>query len=301
MPEDFGQTQTHRVPPGAGAERLDRYAAGIFPRLTSRKQAWKAVRRGELCVNQQYAVPNRPVAPGDVLSYRAPVRCGKIFALDLEVVYEDDSLAVVRKPAGFPVSGNAFRTIENALPRSLAPSASDDALSRPRPVHRLDASTTGLLLVAKRMCTLAALGRQFEQQAVRKRYRGIVVGRLQGRGTIDEPIDGRAALTEYRAVEHTPSVHTDWITTLDLFPKTGRTHQLRRHLAGLGHALAGDRLYGEYGAVYRGKGLFLAAVGLEFRHPETANTLTVRIPEPSKFESYRRREARRWKRRSPGK
>jgi 23S rRNA-/tRNA-specific pseudouridylate synthase len=147
--------------------------------------------------------------------------------------------------------------------------------------------------VAKTGQAIVSLSRQFEDKTIAKTYRAICLGRLEGKGTIDAPIDGRSASTRYVAVAHTRSLTTDWVTTVDLFPATGRTHQLRLHLAGLGHPILGDRQHTE-GKVLRGKGLFLAAIALAFHHPDDGRPVRVDVPEPDKFASFRDREERRW-------
>lgn len=289
--------EVHVVPDEVGRLRLDRYAQGALRALATVKQAHKAARRGELLLNGEPCEPSRYVRPGDRLELlrigRPPPRP---FEQRLEVAHEDGAMAVVVKPPGLLVSGNHRRTVENALPFNLGPSSAPDALQWPRPVHRLDRRTGGLLVVARSAAARAELGRMFAERLVTKRYRALAVGRLEGEGTVDEPVEGRAAVTRYRAVEHTRCLRSDWLTTVDLHPTTGRTHQLRRHLAHLGCPVLGDDLYGIEGKVLRRAGLFLWALGLRLSHPLTGETLDLSIPEPDKFGSHRRREQRRWER-----
>ncbi len=286
---------SHTIPEAAASVRLDTYAAEVFDLLPSRKAAKKAAERGDLLIDGEPAAPNQAVRPGQTLelldSDRPPPPA---YDLPLTIVFEDDWLAVIEKPAGIPVSGNYPRTVRRALLANLAVSPLPDALPWPHPVHRLDAPTGGLLMIAKTAAAMVELSRLFQTRNVQKRYRAIVAGRLDSSGTVNEDLDGRPAETEYRPVEHTRSLHTDWITTVDLWPHTGRTHQLRRHLAGLGHPIAGDQQYGQSGHVLKGKGLFLWAVELAFRHPFTQEDLRLTVTEPPKFETYRHREARRW-------
>ena len=140
-----------------------------------------------------------------------------------------------------------------------------------------------------------SLGRQFQERQVRKRYRAILVGRLEDSGTIDTALEERAARTRWAAVRHDRSLHCQWLTTVDLWPETGRTHQLRRHMAQLGHPVLGDDLYTE-GRVLQRSGLFLAAVELQLTHPRSGEPLHFVLPEPSKFVTFREREERRWSR-----
>ena len=288
-------TATHVVPAEAGGPRLDAYAAAVFEELPSRQSAKKALKRGDLLLNGGQGQPHQPVEPGQLLELLLPTSpLVPIYVLHFPVVLEDDCLAVVHKPPGIPVSGNYARTIQRALPANLRSSTARDALPWPRPVHRLDAPTGGLLLVAKTASALVGLSRQFQQRHVHKHYRAVVEGRLDGEDDVNTPIEAMQACTHYRGVGHTRSLHTGWVTTVDLWPRTGRTHQLRRHMTWLGHPVVGDSCYGDSGRTLRGKGLFLWAVGLRLTHPHTGVWLDVHIDEPPKFHSYRQREARRW-------
>ena len=293
----MSREDTHVVPGEVERIRLDRYAHRAFGALASVKQAHKAARRGDLRLNGQPCEPSRFVQAGDRIDLlrigRPPPRP---YELRLDVVHADDALAVVIKPPGLPVSGNQHRTVENALHFTLGESAADDALEWPRPVHRLDRRTGGLLVVARSAAARVELGRMFEERRVNKRYRALAGGRLEGEGTVDEPVEGRSAVTRYRAVEHTRCLRSGWLTTVDLHPSTGRTHQLRRHLAHLGAPVLGDDLYGIEGQILRRSGLFLWALGLRLPHPLGGDPLELSIPEPAKFGTHRAREIRRWER-----
>ena len=113
-------------------------------------------------------------------------------------------------------------------------------------------------------------------------------------GVIDEPIDDRSASTRYSVINVTRSLRSGWITTLDLHPLSGRTHQLRRHLAHLRHPIVGDQQYGVVGHILRSKGLFLWATELAFEHPLSKKSLIFSINEPQKFDRLRQREENRW-------
>jgi len=144
------------------------------------------------------------------------------------------------------------------------------------------------------------LGVEFEQRNVRKRYRAIVVGNVKNnKGICSTSIDGKKATTEWVVVSRTKSLHSDWITTMDLFPKTGRKHQLRIHCASeMGHPIVGDKMYTKNKKVLcHHKGLFLRALELTFSnvfHHETGKCLHVEIPEPHKFQMYRSKEEARY-------
>jgi len=287
--------ETHIVPEGAARSRLDQYAFNVFDLLATKKGARKAIKRGEIRVDGKISDPHNWIKPGQHIELidgeRNPPRP---FRFPLRIEYEDDWLAVVEKPPGYPVNGNRHRTIENALIFNLKESSQRDALKWPRPVHRLDNSTGGLLVAAKTKIALARLGQQFQYREVQKRYRAIVIGRLEGRACIKEPLDEREAETRYSSVEHVPSLRNNWLTLIDLWPKTGRTHQLRRHLANIGYPILGDKLYGLEGEILRGKGLFLWAVEISFTHPKKDEKLTIIIKEADKFSSFLKREKRRW-------
>ena len=271
--------------------RIDRLAAERFG-LPSRSQARKMIKRGELLLDGEPVEPSRFVKDGDRIQLLRPAKLPPTWELELTVVHVDDDLAAVLKPPGPVVSGNRFRTVEHALPFNLGPSPAPDALVLPRPVHRLDARTSGLLLVARSASALVELGRRFQRREVSKRYRAILSGRLEGEGLVDTPLEGREARTRWRAVRHDPSLHVDWITTVDLYPETGRTHQLRRHMASLGRPVLGDELYTD-GPVLRSAGLFLFAAELKLLHPRTDAPLHLELPEPAKYETFRARERRR--------
>jgi len=221
-------------------------------------------------------------------------RVPRTFYLPMDVVYEDDDLAVVNKPPGVEVSGNKFKTVENALSHNLVKSSAPDALPWPRPVHRLDYSTSGLLLIAKTARAQVYLGRQFERRDVKKLYCAVVTGRPEPEGKIETPIAGLPAISRFKTVRTVRSLRSDELSLMELSPLTGRTHQLRIHMASLGHPIAGDQKYGPEGAVLRGKGLFLAAVQLRFFHPASEEELRVQIELPHKFSSLLEREQRRW-------
>ena len=214
--------------------------------------------------------------------------------MDIKIVFEDEHLAVINKPAGIVVSGNKFRTIENALLHNLQTSSQPDALTSPRPVHRLDALTSGLLLIAKTRSVRRILGEMLSSKNISKLYRTIVIGKTPEKGSVNSPVNGQQAITEYSLLKNVHSLKCGWISFLELKPLTGRTHQLRIHLSGLGFPILGDKLYGQKETLFLGKGLFLSAVGLKFQHPVTKKILELCIKEPNKFRIHLEREERRY-------
>ena len=283
--------QSHIVPGSAERSRFSEYAIGLFPPLNSRNAVKKTIKKGRLLLNGITAQTGSWVTPGSTIDLISDTENpGPEYRLELKKLYEDDHIAVIMKPAGVPVNGNFFKTIENALPFSLLPSTAEDALSRPMPLHRLDSRTSGLLLAAKTSSAMKELGLQFENRAVKKRYRAVVTGEIRKDGIINSPIDGRAALTVYKPVRTAPSLKYGYLTLVDLFPETGRTHQIRIHLSAIGHPILGDNLYGTGGSILRGKGLFLCAVEHSFIHPLFRTPLSVSINHPAKFNSIMIRE-----------
>jgi 23S rRNA pseudouridine1911/1915/1917 synthase len=285
----------HMVAADALPIRLDRAAQLAFASLPTRSSARKAIRRGEVLVDGALVEGSRFLAAGQVLTLLEPVgRPPKVFPHPLTILHEDDHLAVVDKPPGFPVNGNRFKTVEHMLPAHLQPSTAPDALRWPRPAHRLDHRTSGALVVAKTATALAGLGHAFEQRAVHKHYRAILVGRLEGGGIRETPIEGRPARSSWTALEHARCLRSGWITDVLLKPQTGRTHQLRVHMAELGVPVLGDDLYGIQGLILRGKGLYLTSTHLAFDHPIGGHRVSVDRPPPTKFAVTMAREARRW-------
>lgn len=189
---------------------------------------------------------------------------------------------------------------EQALPAVLRPPHSGvvGALPAPVAVHRLDNRVSGLVVVAKTRAAARFLSAEFRERRVEKRYRGIVVGRVaQPRQEVSVPLDGRDARTTICVVDETPHVQAGWLTTVDLFPHTGRRHQLRRHCAALGHGLLGDDLHAAPNQALhkRSGGLFLQSVEVRVRHPEVDGTWAhATIPEARKFERQRERALMGW-------
>jgi len=275
----------HIVPKGTVRARLSDYAPKVFvDYIPSRKGVKKAINRGAFWVDGKLGKTGTWIEEGQCIELLEVEKAAKkVFKLSLEVVYEDAFLAVINKPAGLMVNGNSFRTIENALTFNLKPSEELDALPNPRVVHRLDSATSGLLLVAKTRSAHMHLGQQFEQHSIQKIYRAISVGHPVGKEEINSPVDQKQAVTQYKILEKTDSKYHGALALIELYPKTGRTHQLRIHLASLGCPILGDPLYGEEGKVLKGKGLFLCAVGLQFEHPKSGLPMDFKIAEPNKF------------------
>ncbi|PID29670.1 MAG: RNA pseudouridine synthase [Candidatus Cloacimonadota bacterium] len=273
------------------------YAVQNINQITSRKGIKKAIERGFLLLNGKKARTDAWLKKGNKITLlQSNIYKGKIFKLKINVIYEDDYLAVINKPAGYPVSGNKFKTITNALPFNLKNSSEKDRLSRIHPVHRLDSLTAGLLICAKTARAAVYLSKMFENGEIRKTYRALLIGKTPERGVIDFPINNCRAVSEYKKIKSIETLKFGAITLAELFPKTGRTHQLRIHTAFSGFPVLGDPLYpeDENFCRYKGKGLFLAATGLRFKHPFSDELMSFEISAPSKFEKYLERESKRF-------
>lgn len=246
----------------------------------------KAIKRNAVHINGELATTGAFVESGqEIQLLDVSTTVHKPLELKLRIHFEDDYLAVIEKPHGIVVSGNRHYTIENALTYNLAASMADDALPAPRPVHRLDQATHGLLIVAKSYKTMIALGKAFENTEIKKRYQAITCGEKLSRGTIQTPVADKEAYTDYEAIDGVSSELFNHLSLLDLTPSTGRKHQLRVHLASIGSPVLGDEIYCSEALLLKGKGMFLSAVQLQFEHPETGQRVDVEIEPSAKFKA----------------
>ncbi len=285
---DFNATllkiETHVAPSLDAKTRLQDYAVGIFRTIVSRKGIKKAIKNGLVSVNSERGYTGDWIMGGEVIElYRDPNLKKPDIDLSLEVLYEDDHLAIIFKPAGIVVSGNKKFTIENALDFNLKKSDQPDALPYPEPIHRLDYPTTGALLIGKTTSVVMALNKLFEARTISKIYLAVVLGTIDDFGIITADIDGKPSKTEYKKIAAIPSVKYEFLNLLELVPFTGRRHQLRKHLAGIGNPIFGDTLYNKEGEFMKGKGLYLHAFSLEFDHPVIEEKIFIRAPLPKKF------------------
>ena len=288
---------THTITSLEKEIKLYDYLPIVFKNFPSRKSIKKAIERGEVLVNGKKSRTGYWVKPGDEIKLiESHVNPPKEYKLDLEIVYEDEFMAIINKPPGIPVSGNQFRTIQNSLIGNIKSSKESDALKWPKPVHRLDGPTRGLLIIAKTGIALVKLGQQFEKKEIHKKYCSVCIGKTLENGLINFEIDGLKSETEFERIQVVNSIKNEFLSLLELKPRTGRTHQIRKHLSQLGHPIMGDKLYGKNGEFLKGKGLFLAAIGLKFNHPITDEELNIFIDIPAKFKSLLKREEEMWRR-----
>jgi 23S rRNA pseudouridine1911/1915/1917 synthase len=296
------------VDAGGARQRLDHYLAALG-RWGSRSQVQKLIAAGAVHLAGRTTKAGVIVHGGEAIEIGAVPLPVSVRAepepIPLDVLYEDAHLLVINKPAGLvvhPAPGNWRGTLVSALLHHWRGPLPGLDPARPGIVHRLDKDTSGVLVIAKDPETLTALGNQFRRRLVEKQYVAFVWGRLRTqRGTISEPIGrnpvhrtrmavrrgGREALTAFEVIER-----FDEVTLVRLFPRTGRTHQLRVHLAAIGHPIAGDAVYGR-ARTRSGEVLIqrqaLHAEQIVFRHPATQERMRVTAPLPQDLVALRRR------------
>lgn len=284
--------------------RLDVYLAREAREL-SRSYIQKLLAEGRVTVNGRAARASYRVKAGDVVILEIPELEGLDLApeaVPLDIYYEDGDLLVVNKPRGMvvhPAEGNYRGTLVNALLYHCRDLSGISGVERPGIVHRLDKDTSGLLVVAKNDAAHLDLAAQLKERRVTRRYLALVHGWVKGdKGTIDAPIgrdprdrqkmavvarNAREAVTHYRVLERLGNY-----TLLELRLETGRTHQIRVHLAFIGHPVAGDPKYGPHRIHFGLEGQFLHAAVLGFNHPRTGAYLEFSAPLPLELEAVLR-------------
>jgi 23S rRNA pseudouridine1911/1915/1917 synthase len=323
-------------PPEAAGQRLDQYLAAELS--LSRARVHWLLENGKILLKGTPAKPSHRLRPGDAIlvtgeTDRRPLRA-EPEAIPLDILYEDADLAVINKPAGMMVHAGAAPaapdspdqtdprsrgTLVNALLHHMQQLSSAGGALRPGIVHRLDKQTSGLILVAKTDAAHARLAEMFSRRHVRKTYLALVHGAVrQETGTVDTPISrdlvrrtrmttrregGRSAVSHYRVLRRIESPFGRF-TLLSVRIETGRTHQIRVHMASLGHPIVGDTLYGAPAAIpiqtqsrsRTGTGPplptltlprnFLHAAELAFAHPISGEPLAFAAPLPPELEDF---------------
>lgn len=265
--------------------RLSDLPAGTFISLTSRKAFKNALKKGLVKVNGQLAYTADFVLGGESIEINVdPFQKAKPFIdFELEVLFEDDYLAIVNKPAGILVSGNKKWTLENALSFNLIKSPETDALEHPEPIHRLDYATSGVLLVGKTRLAVILLNKMFEERQINKIYHAICIGEMKASGIIESEIEDKACKSSFKVLESIESAKYSFLHLVQLTPHTGRRHQLRIHMSEQGNPIFGDLKYGHEGLISKGQGLYLHASMLQFQHPLSKESLQIRKDLPKKF------------------
>ena len=304
MTSDLARSRLISIPALAGAMRLDQYLASTAA-VSSRAQAKALIDGGQVLVDGRVRKAGALLRGGEVVEIRQLARESSADPgaedIPLRILYEDTDLIAVDKPAGMvvhPAPGSPTGTLVNALlHRGLVTEGA--AGNRPGIVHRLDKETSGVLLVARTLRAHEMLARAFRERTVRKRYLALVLGEPKPRdGILTWSIgrhprerqrmsihsrSGRAARTTYRVIESFRD-----LSLLELQPETGRTHQIRVHLAALGHPVLADPLYGSRKGRALPKGgpgrefarQALHAAEIELLHPTTGAPLHVVAPLP---------------------
>ena len=277
--------ETYIVPPLEKSIRLSDLRAGTFSLVSSRKAFTKLIKANLVYVNNKKSTTATPLLGGEIITVfrdQTPIKKPSI-KIPLDVIYEDEYLAIINKPPGVEVSGNKRYTIANALDKALKKSNQEDALLRPEPIHRLDYPTSGCLLIGKTSTSVMKLNRAFQEKKIDKVYYAITIGKQKTSGTIKSSLDGKSCISHFEVIDSVASVKYGVLNLVKLIPETGRKHQLRKHLAAIHCPIMGDIKYGDPLATGQGNGLYLHAFSLEFRHPHSGLVISKSIELPKKF------------------
>lgn len=302
MSSSRADSQTFVVDETAAGERLDRWLASL-PGAPTRSQIAAAIADGLVTVAERPAKAGQRLRAGDRVVFRSrPVEEATTVAAEdiaLDVLYEDAHLVAINKPAGMvvhPAVGNRRGTLVNAILHAYPRAEWPGARERAGIVHRLDRDTSGVILVALSAVALEGIAKQFRERTVEKEYLALVRGRVSAAGTIDAAIGrhprdrkrmstaarkARSAQSRYEPLERFADT-----TLLLVRPRTGRTHQIRVHLATAGWPIVADPLYGGAGsgaARRRMTRLALHAWRIGFEHPASGARMTVTAPLPADF------------------
>lgn len=276
--------ETHIAQKQENAIRFQEYGVGIFNIIPTKSGIKKAIKKGLIFIDNNLATTSKYISGGEKIELFESEKSSTFerLKLDLEVLFEDDYLAIIHKPAGILVSGNKFITIANGLTQNLKKSNQFDAV-KPKPVHRLDYPTSGLLLVGKTSASIQYLNKLFENKKIQKTYFAVTIAKMKSKGSISSSIDNKESLTDYEVLESVKSDRFEFLNLVKLSPKTGRKHQLRIHLLSIGNPILGDKQYFLENKILKGKGLYLHAASLDFTHPITKEKLTISKELPKKF------------------
>ena len=276
--------EIHTVPKLENSIRFQEYAVGIFKTLPTKSGVKKAIKKKLISINGDIATTALFILGEEkVILFESEDSSNfKRLQLTLDVIFEDDYLAIINKPAGILVSGNKFKTISNALDQNLIKSRQLDAV-KAKPIHRLDYPTTGLLLIGKTNASIIALNKLFEYKQIKKTYFAITIGQMEVSGIINTLIDNKNSETHYEVLKTVVSKRFEYLNLVKLSPKTGRRHQLRKHMLSLGNPILGDKEYCNEKLILNGKGMYLHAGILEFIHPFTKQQIKIKKDFSNKF------------------
>lgn len=282
--------------------RLDKYLSAQFPEQT-RSFLQKLIKDGEVLVNKKQVKSGYSLSVGDEVSVNIPEPKELDIEpqeMDLEIVYEDEDVILINKPKGMvvhPAPGHTKDTLVNGLLYHCKDHLSGiNGVARPGIVHRIDRDTTGILIVCKNDLAHQSIAAQLKEHSITRRYRALVHGNLKDdQGTIEgsigrHPVDrkkmainernGKPAVTRYTVLERFGSY-----TLIECVLETGRTHQIRVHMASTGHPLVGDEVYGPAKCPFKLQGQCLHAMILGFIHPRTGEYMEFSAPLPEYFEA----------------
>jgi 23S rRNA pseudouridine1911/1915/1917 synthase len=282
-----------------GPDEAGKRADVVVARLSgaSRALVADAVKRGAVRVNGNIVKASRTLEEGETLDYDIQARAllrALPEAIEIPIVYEDEDVIVVNKPAGMvthPAHGSTGGTLVNALLAHVGRLPGEEL--RAGLIHRLDRDTSGLLVVAKNAAALTALGKAMQNRKIKREYIGLVAGVPDyPRGTLDGPIgrdphnrlkyavmsEGKPAITHYETLSAFPK-HAELLFRLE----TGRTHQIRVHMASLGYPILNDPVYGREEARFALPGQALHAWRLAFRHPRTHEEMSFEVEPPAEY------------------
>ena len=276
--------EIHTVPKLENSIRFQEYAVGIFKTLPTKSGVKKAIKKKLISINGDIATTALFILGEEkVILFESEDSSNfKRLQLTLDVIFEDDYLAIINKPAGILVSGNKFKTISNALDQNLIKSRQLDAV-KAKPIHRLDYPTTGLLLIGKTNASIIALNKLFEYKQIKKTYFAVTIGQMEVSGIINTLIDNKNSETHYEVLKTLVSKRFEYLNLVKLSPKTGRRHQLRKHMLSLGNPILGDKEYCNEKLILNGKGMYLHAGILEFIHPFTKQQIKIKKDFSNKF------------------
>jgi 23S rRNA pseudouridine1911/1915/1917 synthase len=311
-----GSFERVQVPAGAAGERLDAFVAAHLPDL-SRSRAAQLIGEGQVRLNGAVARKSERVAEGDTVEVDVPDAAPSSVEpedIPLEILYQDRDLLIVVKPAGLvvhPAPGHYTGTLVNALLHHVGDLSGIGGVKRPGIVHRLDKDTSGVMIVAKHDRAHRRLAAALKRREIRRSYLVAAWGHLpEGTVTVDAPVGrsnrdrkrmavteaGRPAITHFRRLERWPAAEL-----IQARLETGRTHQIRVHLAHIGHPVVGDPVYGAGGArgisgasrpwarelERRAPRQFLHAHRLDLAHPRTGEPMTFEAPLPEDLAGVR--------------
>lgn len=299
------ETETFEVEAEQEGERLDKLLGLIFGNINpawTRSFFQKLIKEGRVTVDGRSQKANFRVKEGEFVAVEIPEAAETLIMpenIPLHILYEDEDLLVVNKPKGMvvhPSAGHTSGTLVNAVLYHCHNSLSGiNGEIRPGIVHRIDMDTTGSLIICKNDESHLFIAKQIREHSVNRLYRGIVFGIVkEDNGTIDAPVGrhpidrkkmavnakgGRNAITHYHVIKRFKHY-----TYMEFRLETGRTHQIRVHMAHIGHPLLGDALYSNGKSPFKLQGQTLHAMTIGFLHPKTKEYMEVSAPLPDYFE-----------------